>query len=115
MQQAFPETVERLLRARAPLIAIETREEERAIGIVSEVCKQQGWLCVEQDGVEGFHTLAGEQTLSAARDLLSALTAIERADETTVAAYVLKDLPDGLNNPMIKRTLLNTVQRLKFT
>jgi hypothetical protein len=111
MKHSFCEIVEGLIRGRTVLIAVQTREEDRAVDLFCEMCKRLGWNCLAHDGFEGFRPLAGEQTLSGARDPISALNQIERTDGKTMGVYLLKDCHESLNNPLVKRALLNATCR----
>ena len=80
---SFDQELDLYLRARFTLIVLITPEEERVI------------------------------TLLAAKDPLSALEQIDKADGNTL--FILKDFHDCWTNPQIKRKLRNAAQQLKFT
>lgn len=101
------------LRARFTLLLLQTAEEERAIQLLKTVCENSGRPLLTWDIAEGFQTVAGQGTPPAARDPLTALEHIDKADGN--ALFVLKDFHDCWANPQIKRKLRSVVQRLTLT
>ncbi len=101
------------LRARFTLMVLETTEEERALQTIKGVCDGAKRPCVSWDLADGFQMLAGSATPVAARDPVSALEHIDKAEGNAV--YVLRDFHDCWGNAQIKRKLRSVAQRLKFT
>ncbi|MCR4413937.1 MAG: AAA family ATPase [Thermoguttaceae bacterium] len=108
----FEEQLDTYLRARFTLVIVITSEEERAVQTVKTLCEQTRRACIAWDAAEGFQTLAGGAAVPAARDALTALEQVDKAEGEGL--YVLKDFHDWWANPQIKRKLRNVVQRLKF-
>lgn len=101
------------LRARVTLMVLVTLEEERAINLVKTVCERGKRPSLSWDTADGFQLLHGNLALPAARDPLSALEQIDKADGETL--FVLKDFHDCWGNAQIKRKLRSLAQRLRFT
>ncbi|MCH2232153.1 MAG: AAA family ATPase [Crocinitomicaceae bacterium] len=110
----FQKELDIYLRARFTLIVLVTLEEERALQTIKEVCSQSNRPCLTWDVADGFQSLTSSQaSLPAARDALTALEQIEKAD--TDALFVLKDFHDCWANAQFRRKLRSVAQRLKFT
>src|SRR5215470_9813784 len=101
------------LRARFTLLLLQTAEEERAIQLLKSVCERSGRPLLAWDVAEGFQTLGAAGTPPAARDPISALEYIDKAEDS--ALFVLKDFHECWANPQIKRKLRSVVQRLTLT
>ena len=106
------------LRARFTLVVLVTLEEERALEAVKAVCDRLRRPCLTWDLGDGFQALTGVTgNVPTARDPLSALEQVERADGDTL--FVLKDFHDcwagGGSERTFKRKLRSVAQRLKFT
>ena len=106
------------LRARFTLVVLVTLEEERALEAVKAVCERLRRPCLTWDLGDGFQSLTGGAgSLPAARDPLSALEHVERAEGDTL--FVLKDFHDcwagSGSEKTFKRKLRSVAQRLKFT
>ncbi len=106
------------LRARFTLVVLVTLEEERALEAVKAVCDRLRRPCLTWDLGDGFQSLTGATaSLPAARDPLSALEHVERAEGDTL--FVLKDFHDcwtgSGSEKTFKRKLRSVAQRLKFT
>jgi len=104
------------LRACYTLIVFVTPEEERALEVVKSVCGKSERPCLSWDAADGFLTVAGDLTPPAARDPITALEQVEKADGRAV--FVLKDFHEfwGRNaGPQVKRKLRNVAQKLKYT
>ncbi|MBI3947100.1 MAG: AAA family ATPase [Armatimonadetes bacterium] len=101
------------LRARFTLMILATPEEERALQTIKAVCERTRRPCLTWDAGDGFQVLAGGAGAPQARDPLSALEQVEKADGDGV--FVLKDFHDLWSNAQIKRKLRNVAQKLKFT
>jgi SpoVK/Ycf46/Vps4 family AAA+-type ATPase len=104
------------IRARFTILVLITQEEERSIQIIKSVCERTRRVCLSWDLADGFAWLqGGTGTAPVARDALTALEQIDRADSATSTVFVLKDFHEAWSNPQIKRKLRNLGQRLKFT
>jgi AAA+ superfamily predicted ATPase len=101
------------LRARCTLLVLVTSEEERALQTVKCVCERGKRACLTWDAADGFVALAGNPSPPSARDPLSALEQVDKAEGDTL--FVLKDFHDCWGNVQIKRKLRGLAQRLKFT
>ncbi|HEX2981027.1 MAG TPA: AAA family ATPase [Anaerolineaceae bacterium] len=113
MAVKFEDEFDIFLRARFTLVVLVTPEEERALQSVRQVCEHSQRQCAAWDTADGFQWVSGSGSLPVARDPLSALEQVDKADGNML--YVLKDFHDAWNNPQIKRKLRNLAQRLKFT
>ncbi len=112
----FEDQLDIYLRARFTLLVLITSEEERALGTIKSVCERTGRRCLSWDAADGFQwitTANGAPPI--ARDPLTALEQIDKADPNGNALYILKDFHDAWTNPQIKRKLRSITQRLKFT
>lgn len=110
----FDQELDIYLRARFTLIVVVTSEEERAIEGIKSVCDSIRRPCWSWDAADFFKSItAGPATLPAAKDPLSALEQIDKADGDLIA--VLKDFHECWSNAQIKRKLRNLAQKLKFT
>lgn len=110
---AFEQELDVYLRARFTLMVLVTTEEERALQTVKSVCEKSKRPCLTWDVADSFQLLAGSIATPAARDPLSALEQIDKADGE--ALFVLKDFHDCWCNAQFKRKLRSVAQRLKFT
>jgi AAA+ superfamily predicted ATPase len=110
---AFDQELDVYLRARFTLMVLVTTEEERALQTVKSVCESSKRPCLTWDLADSFQLLAGSSTIPNARDPISALEQIDKADGE--ALYVLKDFHDCWGNAQFKRKLRSVAQRLKFT
>lgn len=109
----FEQELDVYLRARFTLVVLVTAEEERALQAIRVVCERSHRACLAWDVADGFQALSGGRTSLAARDALSALEQIDKAEGDSL--FVLKDFHELWNNAQIKRKLRNVAQRLKFT
>jgi AAA+ superfamily predicted ATPase len=109
----FEQELDVYLRARFTLLVLVTPEEERALQTVKAVCERSKRLCLTWDAGDGFQALAGPGSPPTARDPLSALEQVDKADGDAV--FVLKDFHECWANGQIKRKLRSVAQRLKFT
>ena len=110
---AFEQELDVYLRARFTLMVLVTHEEERALQTVKAVCEKSKRPCLTWDVADGFQSLVGSNALPSARDPLSALEQVDKADGEGL--YVLKDFHDCWGNAQFKRKLRTVAQRLKFT
>lgn len=101
------------LRARFTLLILVTPEEERALETIMNVCAQAQRACMGWDVADGFQTLVGSAAPPSARDPMTALEQVEKAESDGL--FVLKDFHEFWNDPRIKRKLRNVAQQLKFT
>ena len=97
---------------RFTLIVLVTTEEERALQAIKTVCQRMKRVCISWDVADHFQLLTGNDSIPSARDPLSALEQIEKAEGEGL--YILKDFHECWSNPQIKRKLRNVVQRLKY-
>jgi AAA+ superfamily predicted ATPase len=109
----FEQEIDIYLRARFTLIVLVTQEEERALQTIRTVCEKSQRRCWTWDVAEGFQTLAGNGAPPTARDPITALEQVDKADGAV--SFVLKDFHESWSNPQIKRKLRSLAQRLKFT
>ena len=65
------------------------------------------------DTADGFQQLTGAGPPPAARDPISALEQVDKADGEGV--FVLKDFHEAWGNAQVKRKLRSVAQRLKFS
>jgi SpoVK/Ycf46/Vps4 family AAA+-type ATPase len=111
---SFDQELDLYLRARFTLIVLITPEEERVIQTIKAVCDRNDRPCLSWDAGDGLKAVSNwKGTLLAAKDPLSALEQIDKADGNTL--FILKDFHDCWTNPQIKRKLRNAAQQLKFT
>jgi AAA+ superfamily predicted ATPase len=101
------------LRARFTLLLLQTAEEERALQLLKSVAATSGRPVLAWDIAEGFQALAAERAPPAARDPITALEHIDKADGN--ALFVLKDFHECWVNAQIKRKLRSVAQRLTLT
>ena len=109
----FEERLDIYLRARFTLIVLVTPEEERALEMVKVVCERTRRSCLTWDVADGFQVLTGGGAPPSARDPLTALEQVDKADGGVL--FVLKDFHEFWDDPRIKRKLRSVSQRLKFT
>jgi SpoVK/Ycf46/Vps4 family AAA+-type ATPase len=111
----FEQELDIYLRARFTLMVLVTLEEERVLQTVKEVCERSQRLCQTWDVADGFQALTGggRGPLPSARDPLSALEQVDKAEGDTL--FVLKDFHECWDNAQAKRKLRSVAQRLKFT
>lgn len=112
----FEEQLDTYLRARFTLIVLVTPEEERALQTIETVCERSQRVCLAWDMADGFQWVTPSTAAApAARDPLTALEQIDKADNATNSLFILKDFHEIWGNPQIKRKLRSLAQRLKFT
>ena len=109
----FEEKLDIYLRARFTLIVLVTPEEERAVEIIRQVCQHSDRPCVSWDISSGFQVICGNESPGNARDPLTALEYVERAEGRGL--YVLKDFHEFWQNAEVKRKLRTVSQKLKFS
>jgi AAA+ superfamily predicted ATPase len=109
----FEDELDVYLRARFTLILLATHEEERALRTLRTVCERSQRACITWDVGDQFQAPPGGPAPAAARDPISALEQIEKAEGNAV--YVLRDFHDCWSNATVKRKLRSVVQRLKST
>ncbi len=111
---AFEHELDVFLRARYPLVAVVTIEEERAVESVRELCGRTRRKCFAWDIADGFAVLYGEdEILPRAKTPVDALDAIGRTD--TRGVFVLRDFHLHWDDAPVRRKLRNLAQRLKYT
>ncbi len=109
----FEEQLDIYLRARFTLLVLVTPEEERALETIKTVCEPARRPCLTWDVADGYQTLVGPASPPSARDPMTALEQVEKAESDGL--FVLKDFHEFWNDPRIKRKLRNVAQQLKFT
>ncbi|HOG79200.1 MAG TPA: AAA family ATPase [Anaerolineaceae bacterium] len=109
----FEDQLDIYLRARFTLIVLVTTEEERALTTVKSVCERTQRRALAWDAAEGFQFItAASGTLPTARDPLTALEQIDKAED---GLFILKDFHEAWGNAQIKRKLRSLGQKLKYT
>jgi hypothetical protein len=109
----FEEQLNTYLRARCTLLVVVTPEEERLLQTIKRVCESVKRTCFTWDIADHFQPLGGAGSMPAARDPLSALDQIDKADGDLL--FVLKDFHDCWTNPQFKRKLRSVAQKLRFS
>ncbi len=108
----MPAELEALLRARYPLIWLDTCEESRAAEIICRVARSQGDAAAGWSLTFGVHDLPGLPQPGSHTDPLSVLEHIRRQERRCL--WVLRDLPALLaNSPPLTRALKDTAMVLK--
>ena len=112
----FEKELDTYLRARFTLIVLVTHEEERAEGMIKNMCETYKRSCASWDSAEGFQWVSAPNgSLPAARDPQTALEQIDKMDSNQVALFVLKDFHDFWSNAQVRRKLRSLAQKMKFT
>ncbi|MEJ5314539.1 MULTISPECIES: AAA family ATPase [Anaerolinea] len=112
----FAQQLDVYFRARFTLIVVQSNEEERVLQSIRNACEKSQRTCLTWDVADFFQWLTpSNQPVPTARDALTALEQIDKADPQNQTVFVLKDFHEVWNNPQIKRKLKNLAQRLKFT
>jgi len=116
MAKKGAEEIEILVRARYPLIGLETHEESRAEGILRQIAtgrdkKLYCWSITRGLHEQGTSLQSKKGTDQATRDPLSALDQIIQMVEP--ALFLLKDFHPFLADPAIVRRLREVAQHLK--
>jgi AAA+ superfamily predicted ATPase len=112
----FKKELDTYLRARFTLIVLVTQEEQRAIDMVREACKESRRLCLSWDMADGFNWVSEPNgKLPGASDPKSALEQIDNWDPDLSTLFILKDFHDSWSNAQIRRKLRNLTHSLKVT
>ena len=112
----FNRQLDTYLRARFTLIVLITQEEQRALELIAQACKESRRVCLSWDAADGFNWVTEPSgKLPNAADAKTALEQIDNWDNNTSTLFVLKDFHDSWNNAQIRRKLRNLAQRLKST
>jgi AAA+ superfamily predicted ATPase len=109
----FERQLDLYLRARCTLLVLVTPEEDRALQAILAVCDHPRRTALTWDTAEGFQPLTPGAQAPTARDPMTALEQIDRADGDGL--FVLRDFHDCWGNIQIKRKLRSLAQRLKFS
>jgi AAA+ superfamily predicted ATPase len=109
----FQQQLDIYLRARCTLLVLVTPEEDRALQAIKSACDNPRRTCLSWDAAEGFVALSAGASPPSARDPLSALEQIDKAEGD--ALFVLKDFHDCWGNVQVKRKLRSLAQRLRFS
>jgi ATP-dependent 26S proteasome regulatory subunit len=109
--------LETAIRARYPIIAINSDEEQRVLRILSEIAAQQNKALYSWSVIDGFQTVTEAGTCDGGGDMdgdpIGALTTLKsRTDGEGRAIYVFKDLHAFLSDPMLLRALRNAAREL---
>ena len=99
----FEQELDVYLRARFTLMVLVTPEEERALQSIKAVCERAKRPCLTWDVADAFQPLTAGGPPPAARDPVSALEQIDKAEGDTL--FVLKDFHECWSNAQIKRKL----------
>lgn len=107
--------IDTYLRARYTLVHIVSHEEDRVLGHLKSLCQRSKRSLFVWDHADFFRRITGDAAdPQAAKDALSVLAAIDRADGECV--FVLRDFHQCWHNqPRVIRKLRNVVQALKYT
>lgn len=109
----WKEQIEDLCRASAPLIVLETVEEERVATFLQELARALGRHFSSCDLAEGLEGAARPTVASGnARDPLSLLDQIER--QTGQGIFHFKDAHEAWSNAQVKRKLRSVAQRCAY-
>ena len=109
----FTKDLEIYLRSRFTLICIASLEEECILEQIKEVCQQTSRRLYSWDHGDFFRVILGEGAPPAAKDPLSALTAVESLPDDSV--FVFLDFHQcWTGQPRVVRKVRNLAQRLKF-
>jgi SpoVK/Ycf46/Vps4 family AAA+-type ATPase len=113
LKLAPQETIELLIRARYPIIYIESFEEDRIVPVIKKICEIRGKEYFEWACTEGFTSVSEGQkkTDGATRDPIAALDIILKSKLNAV--YLLKDFHPFLNDYTVVRKLRDTSNALK--
>lgn len=110
----FIKQLDTYLRARFTLIVLITQEEQRAIELISDACKETKRVCISWDTADGFLWVTEPSgKLPNASDPKTALDQIDNWDPNISTLFVLKDFHDSWTNAQIRRKLRNLAQKLK--
>lgn len=109
--------LEILLRARYPMIWINSYEEVRISRDLTELAKQRKMACSIWSVTKGFvnQNVPPVTSLSGAEDVGKALKLIEDAPSDIECLFIMKDINPFLNNPILVRQLRDVEQRLRQT
>jgi len=111
----MPAEFKSLLRARYPMIWLETDEEDRAVKLACEVASAQGDAAAGWSLTYGLHDVPGPATPGSQKDPLSLLAYIRDQDRRCV--WLLKDMPALVSGPggniPLARALKDTALTLK--
>jgi AAA+ superfamily predicted ATPase len=112
----FDEQLDLFLRARFTFLIVTSQEEERILQVVQALCERTQRSGLVWDSAEGYQWLTPNSAPPPqAKDPLTALEHIDRADNNTYTLFILKDFHDFWDNAQVRRKLRNLSQRLKFT
>lgn len=109
----MPTELALLLRARYPLIWLDTPEEDRAVNVISEVARRMGDSATGWSHILGIHDLPGLAKPGSHTDPLAALKFV-RDQERQV--WIFKDLGPlchGAEGPLVTRAIRETLRHCK--
>lgn len=106
--------IEVLIRAKYPLLAIETYEERRIVKMLASIAKSQGRECYCWTLTEGMKNTDGEVVGNSKGNPIAALEDIKMAQPTgNGTIYVVKDFHKFMEEPMTTRMLRDLHIKLK--
>ena len=112
----FIKQLDTYLRARFTLVVLITQEEQRAIDLIAQTCKETRRVCLSWDTADGFNWITENGgKLPTARDAMTALNEIDNWDPNISTLFVLKDFHDVWTNAQVRRKLRNLSHKLKST
>ncbi len=109
------EEIELLVRARYPVVYIQSFEEDRVVPSLKKICERRGKEFFEWACTEGFVTIKDGQRKAdgATRDPVAALDHVMKSQLNAV--YMFKDFHPFLNDYTVVRKLRDTAISLKTT
>lgn len=111
---SFARELSACLRTRCGLIIVATREDQRAVDEIVELCRPSGRGCFFWDAADSFQWLTpADGTLPIARDALTALEQVEQWGEAAV--IVLPDFLECCAEPAVRRKLKTLARQLEGT
>lgn len=102
-----------LIRARYPLIFVNTYEEERFLSCISRLSRQQNKQLILWTVTSGIYKPGENKTDDATRDPLAALNYVER--QTGSLIFLFHDFHPYLSDPAVVRKLRDLAKNLKST
>ena len=109
------EEIELLIRARYPVVYIQSFEEDRVVPALKRICERRGKDFLEWACTEGFVSFKeGQRKVDGStRDPVAALEHVQKSQLNAV--YMLKDFHPFLNDYTVVRKLRDTANALKTT
>ncbi len=107
----MPAELDLLLRARYPLIWLDTAEERRAVELICRTASSLGDPVAGWCQTYGVHDLPGEPEPGGHNDPVEALRFVRRQERRTI--WVLKDIGELCSHAQVVRAIRDTAQALK--